>query len=152
MRSVKYRRAYRDHGANRAPSIISREIHRNQGEQRYQAVVAHNLAAKRRRKRDLKLLSNAPLWGLTQHLICSGWFPQQISGRLKTCFADEAGKRVSHETIYRTIYALPRGGLRQEMIKALRQKHKLRRLRTGGTPRGKGPCKTLRVLVTESPM
>ena len=34
-----------------------------------------------------------------------------------------------------TIYALPRGGLRQEMIKTLRQKHKQRRPRSAGNNR-----------------
>ena len=47
---------------------------------------------------------------------------------------------MSHKTIYRTIYALPRGGLRQEMIKAPRHKHKNRRPRSTDANR-KGPLK-----------
>ena len=39
--------------------------------------------------------------------------------------------RVSHETIYRYIYVLPRGSLRKELISALRHEHKYRRKRGG---------------------
>jgi len=35
--------------------------------------------------------------------------------------------RISHETIYQYIYVLPRGELKQILIKALRQEHKYRR-------------------------
>lgn len=117
---------------DRSPSTLSRELNRNQSKKRYKAVAAQQSAVKRRRKPAFKLFSNKPLWELVQHLIRDGWSPQQISGRVKARFADEAENRVSHETIYRTIYALPRGGLRQEMIKALRQKHTQRRPRISG--------------------
>ena len=120
---------------DRSPSTLSRELNRNQSKKRYKAVAAQQSAVKRRCKPAFKLFSNKPLWELVQHLIRDGWSPQQISGRVKARFADEAENRVSHETIYRTIYALPRGGLRQEMIKALRQKHKQRRPRTSGSNR-----------------
>ncbi len=40
--------------------------------------------------------------------------------------------RISHETIYRYLYVLPRGTLRQELIKALRQEHKYRRKQKRG--------------------
>lgn len=42
---------------------------------------------------------------------------------------------VSHETIYAAIYAQPRGELRTDLIKALRQSHKTRRPRTRGKDR-----------------
>ncbi len=40
--------------------------------------------------------------------------------------------RISHETIYRYLYVLPRGTLRQALIKALRQEHKYRRKQKRG--------------------
>lgn len=123
---------------HRAPSTISRELNRNCCHGRYRAAAAHQQMVKRRRKPAFKLLAHPPLWLLIQHLIRHGWSPQQISGRLRSYFPGQDEYRVSHETIYRTIYALPRGGLRQEMIKALRQKHKNRRPRSAGTNR-KGP-------------
>lgn len=124
----------------RAPSTISRELNRNRRQGAYRATVAHQKMVKRRRQPSFKLLTNAPLWLLIQQLIRHGWSPQQISGRLMAHYPDKAGNQVSHETIYRTIYALPRGDLRQEMIKALRQKHKNRRPRSAGANR-KGPLK-----------
>ena len=127
---------------HRAPSTISRELNRNRRQGGYRATAAHQKMVKRRRKPSFKLLTNAPLWLLIQQLILCGWSPQQISGRLNVYYPNQTGKRVSHETIYRTIYALPRGSLRQEMIKALRQKHKNRRPRSAGTHR-KGPLQNI---------
>jgi len=120
---------------HRDPSTISRELKRNRVSGHYHPAQAHQWATKRKRKPVQKLLANPPLWELVQRLIKANWSPQQISGRLKTRFPEQADNRVSHETIYRTIYALPRGGLRQEMIKALRQKHKQRRPRSAGKSR-----------------
>lgn len=40
--------------------------------------------------------------------------------------------RISHETIYRYLYVLPRGTLRQTLIKALRQERKYRRKQKRG--------------------
>ena len=81
---------------------------------------------------ERKLHSDGALWGLIKGLLRQRWSPQQISGRLRARFPDEPGNRVSHETIYRTRYALPRGELRKELIKSLRQGHKTRRPRSAG--------------------
>lgn len=51
------------------------------------------------------------------------WSPQQISGRLKKDFPDNEELRISHETIYAFIHAMPKCGLRQELIANLRRKH-----------------------------
>jgi IS30 family transposase len=48
---------------------------------------------------------------------------------------DEPALRVSHETIYTAIYAMPRGELRSELIACLRQSRKSRRPRSRGTDR-----------------
>jgi transposase, IS30 family len=42
---------------------------------------------------------------------------------------------VSHETIYRTIYIIPRGDLRKDLIEFLRQAHKKRGARVWGQNR-----------------
>ena len=142
---------YRDQGygvralarqLNRSASTICRELNRNGNKGQYHAPIAQRLAVKRRRIPTAKLINNPALWELIQQLVQSGWSPQQVSGRLRACFPDEAENRVSHETIYRSIYAMPRGGLRQAMIIALRQKHKNRRPRSGGKNR-KGALKNI---------
>ena len=43
-----------------------------------------------------------------------GWSPGQIAGALKMMWPDAPERRVSPETIYTCLYALPRGALRQE--------------------------------------
>ncbi|GHT84076.1 hypothetical protein AGMMS49543_13200 [Betaproteobacteria bacterium] len=48
---------------------------------------------------------------------------------------DEPGWHLSHETIYRALYALPRGQLRRELIAQLRFAHKRRKSRSGGKDR-----------------
>jgi len=40
--------------------------------------------------------------------------------------------QISHEAIYQYIYVLPRGELKQTLIKALRQEHKYRRTQKAG--------------------
>jgi IS30 family transposase len=47
--------------------------------------------------------------------------PQQIAARLRRMHPDEPQWHVSHETIYATIYAYPRGALKDGLIAALRQ-------------------------------
>jgi IS30 family transposase len=74
------------------------------------------------------------------HLVYWRWSPQQIAARLHCRHPDDAGHRVSHETIYAAIYAHLRGGLKQAMIEALHQEkpaHSRRRTniaRTGFLP------------------
>ena len=89
-------------GLDRAPSTITRELRRNGSKtQGYQPSYAHQQARARRwcgsrLERDHHLREQV-LFRLKQ-----GWSPEQVAGRL----ALEAGRRViSHETIYRFIYA-----------------------------------------------
>ena len=43
------------------------------------------------------------------------WSPEQISGWLKIQFPDDASMRVSHETIYRSLFIQARGVLKKEL-------------------------------------
>jgi hypothetical protein len=47
--------------------------------------------------------------------------PQQIAAKLRAMHPDDLAQRVSHETIYAAIYSHPRGGLKKELVEALRQ-------------------------------
>ncbi len=58
--------------------------------------------------------------------------PQQISGTLARM---EPPQRISHESIYTALYAMPKGELRAEIIALLRKRHKGRRPRTAGQDR-----------------
>ena len=63
------------------------------------------------------------------------WSPQQISGTLKVMFPNHTDYQVSHETVYKAIYAQPHGELRKELIACLRQGKTSRRPRAGGVDR-----------------
>src|SRR5262249_22311714 len=55
------------------------------------------------------------------------WSPEQISGWLKQ--QDDETLRVSHETIYRSLFIQARGALKQELVRHLRSKRRIRRSR-----------------------
>src|ERR1700693_431794 len=55
------------------------------------------------------------------------WSPQQISGWLKTQYPDDESMRVSHETIYRSLFIQARGALKKELLEHLRSKRRIRR-------------------------
>jgi IS30 family transposase len=67
------------------------------------------------------------------------WSPEQISGWLKTQYPDEESMRVSHETIYRSLFIQARGVLKKELMEHLRSKRRMRRsrhARVSGQSRG----------------
>jgi len=55
------------------------------------------------------------------------WSPKQISGWLKTEYPKDEGMRVSHETIYRSLFIQARGVLKKELLDHLRTKRRMRR-------------------------
>jgi len=60
------------------------------------------------------------------------WSPEEISKRLKVEYVWDMNMQVSHEAIYQYIYVLPRGELKQLLIKGLRQERKRRRVQKRG--------------------
>jgi IS30 family transposase len=48
---------------------------------------------------------------------------EQISGWLKTQFPDDKSMRVSHETIYRSLFIQARGVLKQELMEHHRRRY-----------------------------
>jgi IS30 family transposase len=63
------------------------------------------------------------------------WSPEQISGWLKSQYPDDESMRVSHETIYRSLFIQGRGVLKKELMDHLRSKRRMRRSRHA-TPSG----------------
>jgi transposase, IS30 family len=57
------------------------------------------------------------------------WSPEQISGWLKIRYPDDPSMRVSHETIYRSLFIQARGVLKKELMDYLRSKRRMRRSR-----------------------
>jgi IS30 family transposase len=65
------------------------------------------------------------------------WSPEQISNRLEIDFPHDESMRISHETIYQSLYVQGRGALRRELTACLRTGRALRepRARTGRSGR-----------------
>ena len=128
---------------HRSPSTISREWRRQEtaadaaGPRGYDAKKAGQEARRRRFKprRVGKLAVDAVLFGVVQHFLQEGWSPGQIAGTLKLMWPDSLDLRVSAETIYTCLYALPRGALRQELMACLRKARSVRLPRSRGTDR-----------------
>ena len=116
----------------RPASTVSREIRRNgyRGRYRYRAVAAQAQAEFRAaRPKTAKLAGDARLRGWVQARLEERWSPEQISALLKAEFADEPEMRVSHETIYQSLYVQGRGALRRELAACLRTGRALRKPR-----------------------
>jgi IS30 family transposase len=109
------------HGVGRSTSTISREVARNHGPRGYRAVAADRLAeARTRRPKPAKLAVDAVLRAHVEQRLAQRWSPQQISARLVCDFPDDPRMRVSHETIYTSLFVQARGALRAELTGCLR--------------------------------
>lgn len=114
----------------RSPSTITREINRCGGRDVYQAYEAHRIAKKRRRRpKSYKLEKNRPLARIVRTDLRKRWSPEQISKRLRHDYPDDQKFRVSHETIYHSLFVQGRGGLLKELTSALRTGRAQRRRR-----------------------
>ena len=125
---------------DRAVSTVSREVTRHGGRPAYRAHAADEQAwnSALRPKRCL-LAVNRKLRDIVASKLVLDWSPEQISGWLKTQYSDDGSMRVSHETIYRSLFIQARGVLKKELMDHLRSKRRMRRSRhasPGGQSRG----------------
>jgi len=119
----------------RAASTISREVRRNaSASDGYGSQHAQLLCQQRRQcaQPPRKLHPDSILWHLVLYFLRLHWSPEQVALILARLYPKGHELRVSHETIYNCIYALPVGVLRKELIAALRHAHNKR------VPRSKG--------------
>ena len=136
----------------RAPSTVSREVRVNGGRRRYRALRADRAARRRaRRPKQAKLAQLPRLRRVVEALLMEWWSPEQISAWLARAFPDDPEMRVSHETIYLSLFVQGRGALRQELTACLRTGRALRRPATrtkGGF--GQGQI-TEKVMISDRP-
>lgn len=115
----------------RAPSTISREVGRNGGRDAYAGWRAHRQAAERaRRPKPAKLTTNLRLRAEVEEGLEKFWSPREIANRLRRDHPDDPMMRVSHETIYQSLYVQGRGALRKELARCLRTGRAIRRNRS----------------------
>ena len=114
----------------RSASTISREVRRNGGAQLYRAAQSDEAAWTRAHRPKLcKLEGNAYLCRTISAKLTRKWSPQQIAGWLMREHPDDEDKRVSHETIYRSLFIQTRGVLKKELLAHLRATRSIRRSR-----------------------
>jgi len=115
---------------DRAVSTVSREVTRHGGRPGYRAHAADQQAwdSALRPKRCL-LAVNRRLRDIVASKLILDWAPEQISGWLKTHYPKNESMRVSHETIYRSLFIQARGVLKKELMDHLRSKRRMRRSR-----------------------
>ena len=93
---------------NRSPGTLSREMDRKLGGGiEYDASLAGEQASLLRAKprKGLKLVVDGALFGVVVDHLKKKWSPEQIAGTLKVMYPGQPSERVSHETIYHTLYA-----------------------------------------------
>lgn len=117
-------------GIGKHHSTISREIRRNGGRAAYRAVVAEQASWQRALRPKSCLLRRRPrLCAYVVRGLQRRWSPQQIAARLERQYGHDHSMRVSHETIYRTLFVQSRGALRKELTQYLRSGRKIRHAR-----------------------
>ena len=129
----------------RSPSRVSRELSRNGGDDRYRAAPADEKAwVRARRPKPCKLARSPGLRQAVASKLRLNWAPEQIAGWLKRAHPDDESYRVSHETIYRSLFVQARGVLKKELLCHLRSRRTIRRSKQAGhNGDGRGQIKDL---------
>ena len=114
-------------------STIGREIGRCGGQRcHYRPLKAERVARRRAQRPKARKLSGSPrLLAVVGAGLGRCWSPQQISARLRVEYPDDEGMRISHETIYQSLYVQGRGELRRQLAANLRTARRTR------SPRGR---------------
>jgi IS30 family transposase len=124
----------------RSPSTISREVSRNGGRHSYRAVAAEQRAWQQAgRPQRCKLARSTRLRRWVEKKLEERLSPQQIAAWLRRTFVDDVSMRVSHETIYRTLFIQTRGTLRKDLQKYLRTRRTYRRPRADASTTRSAP-------------
>jgi IS30 family transposase len=117
-------------GLGRAPSTVCREVTANGGRERHRACAADRRAVRLlRRPKPAKLAVCPRLREVVEGKLDLRWSPQQIAAWLAVAYPDDPEMRVSHETIYLSLFVQARGALRKELFRWLRTGRARRRPR-----------------------
>jgi IS30 family transposase len=135
----------------RAPSTISREVAHNGGRRSYRALRADRGAWQRaERPKPAKLTACPRLRREVERLLEKRFSPRQISQWLARTHPMEPELRVSHETIYQSLYVQGRGALRAELHQALRSGRAIRKPKARSAVRRRSRIPEM-VLISERP-
>jgi IS30 family transposase len=133
----------------KSPSSVSREVAANGGREDYRAWGGYLRAAERaRRPKPTKFAACPRLVAEVTEGLEELWSPEEIARRLRVDHPDDPMMRVSHETIYQSLYVQGRGELRRELARCLRSGRAKRRPRGRANARGIIPGM---VMISERP-
>jgi IS30 family transposase len=128
----------------RSPSTVSRELTRNGGRRRYRAQAADAAAFRRaQRPKAAKLVTQPRLRAVVEAKLALRWSPEQIAGWLPLAYPQDPVMRVSHETIYLSLFVQSRGALRRELQRCLRTGRVMRFPRGKRLPQGRGQLRDI---------
>ena len=134
----------------RAGSTVSREVAANGGRYGYRAAAAYRQSRHRAcRPKPAKLASNHQLREVVEPKLELWWSPVQISDWLIDTYPDDQEMRVSHETIYQSLFIQGKGSLRKELWRCLRSGRAVRRPQ-GRPASTKGRIRNM-VMISERP-
>jgi IS30 family transposase len=133
----------------RDPSTVSREVSANGGPKAYRATKAHEAACRKaKRPKPRKLAMRPALAAQVIEWLEELWSPEEIARRLPVDYPHDPMMRVSHETIYQSVFVQGRGELRRELHRCLRSGRAARRPQHRVERRGSIPDK---VMISERP-
>jgi IS30 family transposase len=116
-------------------STIGREIQKGScNRYTYRAGKAQKRAtrnASKRKKYKRKLYGNKRLERFVRRNLKERWSPEQIAEKLKIEYPTDMSMRISPDSIYMYVYVMPKGMLKEELLRALRHKHRRRRKKRG---------------------
>jgi IS30 family transposase len=132
----------------RSPSTITREVNANGGREQYSAWRSHQRAREHARRPKSYKLERGKLHREVSRRLLQLWSPQEIARRLPLDYPEDPAMRVSHETIYQSLFVQGRGELRRELARCLRSGRTVRRPRGRADKRGRLPGM---VMISERP-
>ena len=138
-------------GLGCAHTTVSREVARNGGRDAYRAAAADTAAYVRaQRPKASKLAVSPGLRAVVEGGLELEWSPEQISHRLRLDHPDDPAMRVSHETIYLSIYQPHRRAVKAKLHRQLRTGRLMRHPKPAAVPSGRGRLKNM-VLLADRP-
>jgi IS30 family transposase len=101
----------------------------------YDAERAHRFAEIKAARPKARRLDHGPLREVVWELLRADWSPEQITAKLPELFPADPDMRVSHETIYQSLFVQTKGELKRELTTHLRTKRQRRKAQAGGAKR-----------------
>jgi IS30 family transposase len=135
----------------RAPSTVSRELASNGGRGCYRAQAADAAAFRRaQRPKPAKLAVEPRLRAVVEAKLALRWSPEQIAGWLPLADPSDPVLRVSHETIYLSLFVQSRGGCAGSCSVACARVGRCAIRAASGCPRDAASCATPSTAASDS--